>query len=850
MSKINFGIDLGTTNSSIATLKDGVPFIFQSDLREDVIPSCVSFTASRTVNVGTPALNDHASALRAAVQNHDQNTPNSFVEFKRTMGTDAGYYSSNMDQTYKSDELSAEVLKKLRSFVTGDQVKQVIITVPAKFVANQKMATIEAAKKAGFANCQLLQEPIAASFAYGLSSEEKNGVWLVFDFGGGTFDAALVHNDSGVMQVFDTEGDSYLGGKDLDFAIVDELMLPYIYENYTIYDRDDGDSSNEKKAALRNALKLYAEDVRKKLSTEEKVEVLTDLGDLGVDDEGEEIELDMTLTRDEVFEVIGAYYDRAVKMCEDLLERNDIRKEKLSRVILVGGPTFCPLVRDKLREKICSTVDTSINPMTAVAAGAALYASTVDALELEEDRKEGSVHFDFSYESTTVAESEWVSFRCLEPEKIKSGINLEFVRGDGAWSSGRINAAGQDGDVAEFFLVKDRANVFTVRGFDDSGNSVDIYPNEISIINGTRVSKAVLPYNICFAREIREEVNGTVHGVALFGGLKKNVPLPTVGVSSDSKVSSIFKSPGDRIYIPIYQADFAMHEDDNCMMYPQVGSIDINYEDVGVELPFGTPVTLKLKIDTSERMEIEAYFPSVDKTVIKPVTIDAEVSEGSLRSDIADFFSQVTYYQRKFQQMKLRTPKFNKLVDEAKEAERDSSLEPGAVLQKFRNAIREGESIRIKNENLYLKLDLHNVCALLAELEPEFFDMYCNDLLVDGEPLCYLDVGDIPEENMEKLHSKYVKFGHMLSTVMHTISFFDNKTKHGTDFSLFDQPEQLAKLYSKVKDLVGTRNEPLPGHFFEVADLIESMDSFVPLHMYDDQCFMLGAKGTDGMLEL
>ena len=101
-----------------------------------------------------------------------------------------------------------------------------VITVPAKFTVGQKTATMEAAKMAGFTKCELLQEPIAAAMAYGLAPDSKDGIWMGFDFGGGTFDAALLKVEDGIMQVFDTEGDNYLGGKNLDYAIVDNIIIP------------------------------------------------------------------------------------------------------------------------------------------------------------------------------------------------------------------------------------------------------------------------------------------------------------------------------------------------------------------------------------------------------------------------------------------------------------------------------------------------------------------------------------------------------------------------------------------------------------------------------------------------
>lgn len=152
---------------------------------------------------------------RRATKSWHKGASNTYVEFKRTMATDTQYPCANLNKSFSSEELSAEVLKTLKSFVTDETFNSVVITVPAKFTVNQKTATMEAAKMAGFKHCELLQEPIAASMAYGVSSDEKNGTWMVFDFGGGTFDAALLKVEDGIMQVFDTEGDNYLGGKEL-----------------------------------------------------------------------------------------------------------------------------------------------------------------------------------------------------------------------------------------------------------------------------------------------------------------------------------------------------------------------------------------------------------------------------------------------------------------------------------------------------------------------------------------------------------------------------------------------------------------------------------------------------------
>ena len=205
--KIDYGIDLGTTNSAICRMEKGEPVVIKTDVLKDTMPSCVSFTKKKSVKAGDSAFNDMKSDKRRASKAGLKGTSNAYVEFKRTMATNTLYQSSFMERSYSSEELSAEILKTLKSFVTDENVTSVVITVPAKFTVNQKTATIEAATMAGFTKCELLQEPIAAAMAYGLTTESKNGIWMVFDFGGGTFDAALLKVEDGIMQVFDPAGD-------------------------------------------------------------------------------------------------------------------------------------------------------------------------------------------------------------------------------------------------------------------------------------------------------------------------------------------------------------------------------------------------------------------------------------------------------------------------------------------------------------------------------------------------------------------------------------------------------------------------------------------------------------------
>lgn len=404
-NKIDYGIDLGTTNSAICRMEKGVPVIQKTDTQADIMPSCVSINKKTAKRAGQTAYNSMQRDKRTATKTWKY-TSNSYVEFKRSMGTNQTYRSSFLGRSLSSEELSAEVLIKLKSFVLDENVNNAVITVPAKFTLLQKTATLEAAKLAGFDHCELLQEPIAASMAFGLSTEEKNGYWMVFDFGGGTFDAALLKVEDGIMQVFDTEGDNYLGGKDLDLALVNDIIIPYLKENYAI---DGILAVPDKKEILQEAMKTYTEEAKNQLSFQTSWDILSNLGDLGEDDNGEEIELDLTITQEQAFVSMRPHFQKAVDICKKLLQRNNMTGEQLNKLILVGGPTHSPLIRDMLREQITLNVDTSIDPMTAVATGAALYASTIDSQATTTTANSNVVQLTLNYESTSVESSEWVS---------------------------------------------------------------------------------------------------------------------------------------------------------------------------------------------------------------------------------------------------------------------------------------------------------------------------------------------------------------------------------------------------------------------------------------------------------
>lgn len=622
--KIDYGIDLGTTNSAIARMEQGQPIIKKSEVQMDTIPSCVHFNKKKSVLVGTQAVtalqNESVSAFKA----RNSQRANSYIEFKRTMGTSEVYQSTHMERAYTSEELSAEVLRKLRSHIQDEVFESAVITVPAKFTTPQNDATRRAAELAGFRQVYLLQEPVAAATAYGLSNNNKEGAWLVFDFGGGTFDVALIKNDEGVLAVKDTEGDNFLGGKNLDAAIIDELLIPFLKQRFDL----DGVIADPKQVELlRSALKVRAEEAKIQLSFKDSYELLSNLGEFGEDESGDDIELDLTLTSADMERVLAPIFQRAIDITLALLERNNIKGEDLSALLLVGGPTHSPILRRMLKEQITPNVDTSVDPMTVVACGAALYASTlgVDESLQEKQRDKSKLQLDLKYDASTTELDPMVNVSLMRSQcegVVPNQMSISFVRVDGGFTSPNYPLTDKP-SLVDLELQEGRANVFKIVVRDSGGVELECQPTEISILQGLSGldEMQVLPYHIGIGRYFDELEDERFMPAK---GLEKNKTMPAVGTINGLKTTSEIRSGmgADIIRIPIYQGDYNSEGST-----PELNNLVVELHITGESLPKtlakDSPVDLTIKVDKSGGMTVEADFPSIEHCETLKVEIKA-----------------------------------------------------------------------------------------------------------------------------------------------------------------------------------------------------------------------------------
>ncbi len=353
MSKI-IGIDLGTTNSCVAVMEGGEPVVIPNAEGSRTTPSVVAFTKNGERLVGQ-------IAKRQAVTNHER----TIASIKRDMGTDRKVKIDN--NTYTPQEISAMILQKLKSDAEnylGQKVTQAVITVPAYFSDSQRQATKDAGKIAGLEVLRIINEPTAASLAYGLDKDDEQKI-MVYDLGGGTFDVSILEIGDGVFEVLATSGNNRLGGDDFD-----ERIIKYLVEEFK---KDQGvDLSTDSSAMQR--LKEAAEKAKIELSSMSQTDI--NLPYITADSTGPK-HMNITLTRAKFEELIRDLVDSTVGPINQALKDAGLTADKLDKILLVGGSSRVPLVQETVKRITGKEPHKGINPDECVAIGAAIQAGVL-----------------------------------------------------------------------------------------------------------------------------------------------------------------------------------------------------------------------------------------------------------------------------------------------------------------------------------------------------------------------------------------------------------------------------------------------------------------------------------------
>jgi len=658
---INFGIDLGTTNSAIAKFVKGEVIVFSNpnDYGRNTLPSVVAFRKDKIL-VGTKAK-----------ELTEKDPKNVIGRFKRKMGTTESYKIPVLNQSKTPIELSAQVLKELKNFIpAGTELESAVITIPASFDTIQSNATKEAGQQAGFKQVVLLQEPIAASLAYANKKKEnelKNGQWLVYDLGGGTFDVALVKIQDGEMKVLDHEGDNFLGGVDFDDAIIRQLLIPKLEELGSFSNLENQMFSasgkyNKDFYVLRNK----AEKAKIELSTQTSVDIEIAMKD----DDDNEIEEEISITRSEFEKIIQASIDSTIDMVKKILARNSLTAKDIQFILMVGGSTFIPFVRKRVEERLQIPANCDIDPTTAVAIGAAYYAGTKPKV-LEKNIKAkvaGSLKIKMAYEKTSKETEEYFAAKI---EGNTNGLFYRITREDGGFDTGLKNLTKQ---VAEDLpLVENAYNFFKFVVFDEQNNVVETDAELIGINGGYGISGQPLPNDICI--EIDDLENNSTKLELIF---QKNSILPLRKKINKTINRTLVKGSSEAYKIAVFEGSPTATPAAN----KPIGYMEINGGQIIRDIAKGSDMEIEIDISESRDLTIAAYLTMSDQEFKQTFNPKARHTTAKMLVDDVNTLSE-------------------KLDAEIQEAEEREDYETAKKLQE----IRKKEMADVKNQTDNLSTD-------------------------------------------------------------------------------------------------------------------------------------------------
>jgi molecular chaperone DnaK len=568
------GFDLGTTNSAAAVF-DGEKVTVARNRQGGVLtPSVVRINAKGVATVGARA--------RGFLESDPANTHGGF---KRLMGTRKAlrFAAAGIDRL--PEELAAEILRSLRADVAdqfGSAPTHAVVTVPALFEVPQSHATVKAAKLAGLERVELLQEPVASALAAGWDRDEA-GFWLVYDLGGGTFDATLLESREGLLRVVGHDGDNFLGGRDFDAALVDWIVAR------------EGLGLRREEAAHAEAfrrLTAAAEEAKIELSRAGEAAVALP-APLLVDDA--EVEVDCVVDRATAERLTLPLVDRSIDRCLALLRAHGLAAAALRHIVLVGGPTAMPALRARIAERLGVAPAEGVDPMTLVVQGAALHAASVglEAAPVPSAAAARNVVLKFPSMSTDLTPH--LLGRCLTKP---APAEVRLDRADGGWSGDWTPV---DAEGAFFFLAElapRRANTFRLTARDADGRAVALEPSTATIVHGVTIGDPPL------ARTI---------GVALASDavrvyFERGAPLPARRTFVHHTVEAAIPGRGVALRIPVVQGDF-----DEAHLCRLVGAIEIDGAALDRTLPSGTPVEVTLALDRGGNLSAQAYIPAVDR---------------------------------------------------------------------------------------------------------------------------------------------------------------------------------------------------------------------------------------------
>jgi molecular chaperone DnaK len=697
---MQFGIDLGTTNSCIARSEGDAIRVFQNNDLMNVTPSVVRQLRNGRIIVGKRAHN-------AIVED----PANVAFEFKRLMGDRQKFIFPSTKREMSPEELSSEVLKSMRDDVhraVGETVLAAVVTVPAAFGTLQCDATARAAQLAGIEQCALLQEPIAAAIAYGVSPTMRDQHWLVYDLGGGTLDIAITSTRDGRLTVLEHRGDNLLGGKDIDRNLVETYMLPALSQTFSL---PDPASDTEKYQLLFRRLAMRAEEAKIELSTRQ--EAIISILDIGEDLKGRPIELELTLTRSDLERVFAPIMQRTLQLADQALAGARMIGRDLNQILLVGGPTQMPYLRAALGDHLNAAVDHSLDPMIVVARGAAIYAATVEleGKAVAINSAPGSVSLQLAYEPVSASTAAPVAGRIQGDSGGKLEVRIDSQAG--YWTSGwmpvvnnyfEVDAVLQPGKICPFYIY------FR----DEKGQPVDVQPNEFTIRHGLELSAPPLPHTIS-VEVVRPHGRGERDP-----NFPRNTPLPTEKrVQYRARHTLRPGEAGTELVVKLWEGEEVTEPEAN----DWVGNVQITPWMVRRAIPENSDLELFIRIDASRLITVELFVPHLNQHFTEGIYLaeheqrSDSTAAATLNKDIVAFTDRLTALQVHLSDSP--NPDAEMLVKNLQRSVQDLDIEVAVAAQqqamgdadRARRLVAEARNLRSQVGSLERKVGIDRIIA-------------------------------------------------------------------------------------------------------------------------------------------
>ena len=596
------GIDLGTTNSAVCSYDGSETRIWKSPEQNDVTPSAIHIDRRGYRDFG----------LKAYDQGR-HNPDNAAMLFKPFMGAIKPFQFSDTGVTLTPEECSAEVLKTLFGYlpeeVRNDPDTGTVITVPAAFDMMQRAATMEAATMAGIGKVTLIQEPVAAVMSV-MRTRKADGRFLIYDIGGGTTDIAVASSAGGGVTLLALGGIQKCGGRDFDRSLVDNVACPWLLENFDL--PADFSESPTYKALLRHVIRS-TERAKIELSSREEAVIRLDEMEAGtLDLSGKGIYLDIPLRRDTYDALIAERVNATIDAARDTLSGAGLTPDALECIVWVGGPTRYKPLRDKVSSELGITGDLPVDPMTAVAEGASLFAASIDwdsedsgLIDPYAQISLPELDATFRYIAHTPTTTSQIGVQLKE--EATHGAKFQIDNVDTSWTSERIQL--KHGKTVEVALTKDGENTFIVSAYDAGGKSIALEQNEI-VITKTAATVEVIPAPHTIALEVLRKFGGKPTLIHL---VHAGEQLPKQGEVEVKAGKELKAGSSDSLNFTLWQGDIEDPITDNRF----IGTMRIAGKDFpdGV-IARGDSLKCTYLVRDSGHLQFAVTVPSIDNTTI------------------------------------------------------------------------------------------------------------------------------------------------------------------------------------------------------------------------------------------